>query len=135
MEKHKKRGSQNQSQHRSKGSHENHDQDSGPKKMKRQEMEVEFENKSDSSTDDEISSAVFTSEPEKNIIDVEYSSPTNIPQNQKLIGKQVLNARHQMPGPMSGGSDTAPTAKPEVNESVNANVSTEEESLRDLKYM
>ncbi|KAK6621385.1 hypothetical protein RUM43_011691 [Polyplax serrata] len=135
VEKHKKRGSHNQSQHRSKGSHENHDQDSGPKKMKRQEMEVEFENKSDSSTDDEISSAVFISEPEKNIIDVEYSSPTNIPQNQKLIGKQVLNARHQMPGPMSGGSDTAPTTKPEVNESVNANVTTEEESLRDLKYI
>lgn len=115
------------------------------KKMRLTELEVEVEKKSEESSDDEISSTILTSEPDKNI-DVEYSSPTNIPQNQKLIEKQALEQKNEklqnneyskpnavVNNELSGSEITSLTDVDGIDV-MSLPVTVEEENLKDVKY-
>ncbi|EEB14431.1 nfrkb, putative [Pediculus humanus corporis] len=99
------------------------------KRAKKQEIEVDGDTKSDESTDDEVSSTVMMSESEKNI-DIEYSSPTNISQSQKLLGKQ--NSDHKFQKSFISGSEIGSIEKMEKNDTSNLSLPLEEDN--DLKY-
>lgn len=136
FDKQKKRSSSNNHGQKLKGVQESFDNDanqsSSMKKVKKHEFEVEADNKSEESTDDEVSSTIMLSESEKNI-DVEYSSPTNIPQNQKLIGKQSQEHKHQKCG-FTSNNETSSIGKLEGNDAAKLNLTSEEENLNDMKY-
>lgn len=111
------------------------------KAKKSQELELEIDKKSEESTDDEISSTILTSEPDKNI-DVEYSSPTNIPQNQKLIEKQALEQKNekQLKGEFvsinnePGNNEITSLTDVDGIDVINLQGDIEEDNLKDIKY-
>lgn len=69
------------------------------------------------------------SESEKNI-DIEYSSPTNISQSQKLLGKQ--NSDNKFQKSFISGSEIGSIEKMEKNDTSNLSLPLEEDN--DLKY-
>lgn len=150
MEKQKKKnnGGSNQNQ-KTKPIQEHFNPESGQpsakKAKKAHDTEIEVSKKSEESTDDEISSTIMTSEPDKNI-DVEYSSPTNIPQNQKLIEKQALehiNDKQQKNEYVSdntvvknelAGSELTSITDVDSIDMMNIPVDIEDENVKDIKY-
>lgn len=135
-EKQKKRNNGAAQPQKFKGIHDIVEQDSNQsnslKKMKRQEIDLEADKKSDESTDDEVSSTILMSEPDRNI-DVEYSSPTNIPQNQKLIEKQTVEHKLIKTG-LHLSRDVSAIGELEEKDTSNLLPVSEQGNITDIKY-